>query len=82
MLRRQKTSKSSLSRRILRFPEQGVMLRRPKEENLRENGKILGIWRRKNFYLENFPIFAVLIYPPGRVICGRSLNYPVYFMEQ
>ena len=56
------------------------MLRRPNEENLRENGKILEIWRRKNFYLKiNRPkngeflrkagkisIFAVLIYPPGR----------------
>ena len=56
------------------------MLRRPNEENLRENGKILEIWRRKNFYLKiNRPkngeflrkagkisIFAVLIYPPGQ----------------
>ena len=45
------------------------MLRRPNKENLRKNGKIPGIWRRKNLYLENFPVFAVLIYPPGWYWC-------------
>ena len=31
------------------------MLRRRKRRKLRENGKFLGIWRRKNFYLKKIP---------------------------
>ena len=53
------------------------MLRRPNEENLRKNGKIPGIWRRKNFYLKNFPVFAVLIYPPGLNLQALSSILPL-----
>ena len=70
MLKQQKTSKSSFSQRILHFPEQGVMLGWPNEENLlehegnlRENGKILGIWRQKNVYLEKIPI--IFLFSPS-----------------
>ena len=31
------------------------MLRRRKRRKLRENGKFLGIWQRKNFYLKKIP---------------------------
>ena len=83
---------------IAQKAHQGVMLRRRKREISRDNGKFLGILRRKNLYQvamlrrrkrensreneensvktyelvqieifpnpENFPVFAVLIYPP------------------
>ena len=62
---------------------QGGILRRGKRKISRENGKIFGIWKQffsdKKNSVKNSPFFAVLIYPPEKILRFPCLNIPLWF---